>query len=447
MHPAQYGDGNRVPYARALGRRYGVEGFDALPGPPAASTETVPAATATWTAETLTQSDGQAVAEWPEKDGKGATSSSEWTFKSELANTILKDKTSYAGRTESPVIARGPDGHKLVSFNGTNACMALTGSADTPVSDAGAMTVAAVVRFTGYGSGGGNFTSKSETTGFLGESFAPANRQWLLSLTGSARVGACMEWSNKAGAVALRSARRFLDDGELHVLVVSYPPHGSEGTMIFALDGVTNSLTCTPTNAIAKTRILLGGAEQNSKARYAPVDVAELRFWKNVAFTPGQIETLTRELCAKYGVYAEGYERWATEGQQRSKEVFVHAGASYGAPVNFDFTLWPDQTIWGDGNVVGRMLVSRGAAVKVTATNTLHTADVDFADGSILKVECSANGAVNPLAVAGNVLFPDGTVTIDLQGGTPPPFTPLLTWTGTARLRGGHLQPEAVPGL
>jgi hypothetical protein len=233
----------------------------------------------------------------------------------------------------------------------------------------------------------------------------------------------------------LRSARRFLDDGELHVLVVSYPPHDSEGTMIFALDGVTNSLTCTPTNAIAKTRILLGGAEQLTRARYAPVDVAEFRFWKNVAFTPGQIETLTRELCAKYGVYAEGYERWATEGQQRSKEVFVHAGASYGAPVNFDFTLWPDQTIWGDGNVVGRMLVSRGAAVKVTATNTLHTADVDFADGSILKVECGANGAVNPLAVAGNVLWPDGTVTIDLQG-DPPPFTPLVTWTGKALPRG-----------
>ena len=30
----------------------------------------------------------------------------------------------------------------------------------------------------------------------------------------------------------------------------------------------------------------------------------------------------------------------------------------------------------------------------------------------------------------------DGTVTVDVQGGTPPPFTPLLTWTGTARLRG-----------
>ena len=103
--------------------------------------------------------------------------------------------------------------------------------------------------------------------------------------------------------------------------------------------------------------------------------------------------------------------------------------------MNFDFTLWPDQTIWGDGNVVGRMLVSQGAAVKVTATNTLHTADVDFADGSILKVECGANGAVNPLAVAGNVLWPDGTVTIDLQG-DPPPFTPLVTWTGKTLPRG-----------
>ena len=304
------------------------------------------------------------------------------------------------------------------------------------MSDAGSMTVAMVVRFTGYGSGGGNFTSKSATTGFFGESFGPGNRQWLLTLTGSARVGACMEWSKQAGAVALRSARRFLDDGELHVIVVSYPPIGTDQTMIFALDGVTTTLTCSPANNISKTRILLGGAEQGGKARYAPVDVAEFRFWKNVALTAGQVETLTKELCAKYNVYDEGFERGrAVDRQQRSREVFVHAGASYGAPAGYDFTLWPDQTIWGDGAVVGHMYVAPGAAVKTTATNTLTTADVEFADGAILKAECAANGAVNPLSVTGDVWFPDGTVTVDVSG-NPLPFTQLLTWTGTARLRG-----------
>ena len=168
------------------------------------------------------------------------------------------------------------------------------------------------------------------------------------------------------------------------------------------------------------------------------MDVAEFRFWNNVALTPDQVEVLTRELCAKYNIYDEGFERGRTTEllQQRSKGVFVHAGASYGAPAGYDFTLWPDQTIWGDGNVVGRMLVSPGAAVKVTATNTLSAADVEFADGAILKAECAADGTVNPLSVTGNVWLTDGTVLIDVQGGTPPPFTPLLTWTGTARLRG-----------
>ena len=206
--------------------------------------------------------------------------------------------------------------------------------------------------------------------------------------------------------------------------------------MIFALDGMTTTLSCTPTNNISKTRILLGGAEQGGKARYAPVDVAEFRFWRT-ALTPGQVEVVTHELCAKYNVYNEGFERGqATDMRQRSREVFVHAGASYGAPVGYDFTLWPDQTIWGDGSVVGRMYVSPGAAVKVTATNTLATADVDFAAGAILKAECAADGAVNALPVTGDVWLPDGTMTVDVQGGTPPPFTPLLTWTGTARLRG-----------
>ena len=31
---------------------------------------------------------------------------------------------------------------------------------------------------------------------------------------------------------------------------------------------------------------------------------------------------------------------------------------------------------------------------------------------------------------------PDGTVTVDVQGVKPLPHTPLITWTGTARLRG-----------
>lgn len=427
----------RKALVRALGLRYGLEAFVPAAEPPASSTETVPAATATWTAESLAQADGEAVASWPEKDGKGASSGSPWTFTTALANTILKDKTSYAGATESPVVARGPDGHKLVSFNGTNACLALTGSANTPVSDAGAMSVAAVVRFTGYGTSGANFTSKGSTTGFFGESYSSANRQWLLTLTGSARVGACAEWDNQSGTATLKSARRFLDDGELHVLVVSYPPPGAEGTMRFALDGVTESVACTPAKNIGKTRILLGGAEQNGRARYAPVDVAEFRFWKNTALTPGQVETLTRELCAKYNVYDEGFERGrAVDRQQRSREVFVHAGASYGAPAKYDFTLWPDQTIWGDGSVVGRMYVAPGAAVKTTATNTLSAADVEFADGAILKAECAANGAVNPLPVTGDVWLPDGTVTVDVQGTEPLPLTPLLTWTGTAHLRG-----------
>ena len=73
--------------------------------------------------------------------------------------------------------------------------------------------------------------------------------------------------------------------------------------------------------------------------------------------------------------------------------------------------------------------------MKTTATNTLTTADVEFADGAILKAECDANGAVNPLSVTGDVWFPDGTVAVDVSG-APEPFTPLLTWTGTARLRG-----------
>ena len=91
------------------------------------------------------------------------------------------------------------------------------------------------------------------------------------------------------------------------------------------------------------------------------------------------------------------------------------------------------------------MLVSSGAAVKVTATNTLSAADVEFADGGTLKVACAEGGTVNPLAITGNLWLPDGTVTVDFEEGEPQAQAPLVTWTGKVHTRGETLFVPANP--
>ncbi len=436
MVDSQISGAKRLALVRELGAQYGVAGFAEEPGyaaAPAAATDEVPEATAAWTADSLPQSAGQTVAEWPEKDGKKNSNNAVWTFTTAIADTILNGMNGYAGPTANPVIAADAlNGHKLVSFSGTNACMALTGTSSTPAGEANGLTVAMVVRFTGRGQGGHD-CSLSGCAPFLGQAFMPGDNvyQWGFGLTASSRavVGAV----NGGYKPAVRSRRRFLDDGEAHVLVMSYPKVDSSSPLVFALDGVTNAVACTVSNVMQRTRILLGGSEIDSKAKYVPVDVAEFRFWNGTAFTGDQIEAVSRELGAKYSVYLDGYARYATGAQQRSAEVFVHAGASYGGVSNHDFTLYPGQTLWGDGATTGLMTLAPDAAVLATPTNSFTvTKGAIFLAGSVLAADfAGGGGAPVPVAVTGDVVLPAGEVKVRLSGlGTAAPQGTLLTWTG-----------------
>jgi len=436
MMDYQINDARRLALVRELGAMYGVVGFTDEPAYtsiPVAATDEVPEATAVWTADSLPQIAGQTVAEWPEREGKKNSNNAVWTFTTTLANSILSGINGYAGQTENPVISDTQlNGHKLVSFNGTNACMALTGSASTPASEANGLTVAMVVRFTGRGEGGQDCTL-STCAPFFGQSYGASvnNYQWGFGLTASSRAVAGAR--NSSYRPTVRSRRRFLDDGEAHVLVMSYPKVGSTDPLVFALDGVTNAVACTVTNVMQRTRILLGGSEIDSRARYVPVDVAEFRFWNGTAFTGEQIEAVSRELGEKYGVYLDGYARHAIGAQQRSAEVFVHAGAVYGGVSDHDFMLYPGQTLWGDGTTAGLMILAPGAAIRATPTNSFTLArGVNFQAGAVLDADfAGGTGPIVPVAVMGNVTLPAGEVKVRVSGlGTAAPQGTLLTWTG-----------------
>lgn len=436
MKNAIIGDASRTDLARQLGVRYGVEAFAGQMeypyGAAAASTETVPSATATWRADTLAQTAGQEVSAWAEADGKGSGNGSAWTFNTTVGGSIM---TSRGKTAVAPVIASDTvNGHKLVSFNGTNACLALTGSYQTPAGDGDGLTVAAVVRFTGYGIGVTNQTHRLSGH-FLSSEFALDSGTvcWGLGLNAAGRLtsGMVAKVDTTEYPFSIKSRRRFLNDGNLHVVVLSVPKKGQDRSLLLSVDGVTNTVPCAQLgNSIKNTRILLGGSEVGNVGRFVPVDVAEFAFWKGTTLTPGQIETLTRALCAKYGVWAEGYERFAVGEQQRSHEIVVHAGAQYGGVGSHDFALYPGQTIWGDGATTGHAIVLPGAYVRATCTNTFTMANVEFVGGG-LEASFTADGTLQPIAVAGAVNLPMGDVPVKVTA--PNGIVPggvLLTWTG-----------------
>ncbi len=437
-------DARCTQLARELGLRYGVAAFagtclwNDVAEPARAE---VPAATATWTADALGLSAGASVDVWAEDAGKGNGGGTPWTFTRALADAILVKLTAtYPGTTESPVIAvDARTGRSFVSFNGRNACLALTGGSPTPIGGADGMTVSMVVRFTGRGQGGGSF-SPANTAPFFGSAYGMdwqnSKENWQLMLSGASRLGFAHRWG-AAGPETVRSRQRFLDDGEAHVVVARLPKKGTTETLALFVDGYKETSGYIASNTVHNTRILLGGSEY-SGARYAPVDVAEIRLWKGAVLDDDQVRTLSADLAGRYGLDLAGATRGeAADGQQRSREVFVHAGASFGGIGTHGNLLYPGQTLWGDGTADGLLTLAPGAALKATATNAFAcTGGLTLMDGAVLAADFTSGAAVQPVAVTGDLTL-EGGVTVRLA--VPERLRPtgtLLTWTGTCRLRG-----------
>lgn len=437
-------DARCTQLARELGVRYGVEAFagtrlwNDVAEPARAE---VPAATASWTADALGLPAGAAVDAWAEDARKGSGNGTPWTFTRALADVILVNQTAtYPGTTESPVVAvDARTGRSFVSFNGRNACLALTGSSPTPVGGADGMTVSMVVRFTGRGQGGGSF-SPANTAPFFGSAFGMdwqnGKENWQLTLSGASRLGFAHRWG-EAGPETVRSRQRFLDDGEAHVVVARLPKKGTAETLALFVDGYKETSSFRASNTVHNTRILLGGSEY-SGARYAPVDVAEIRLWKDAVLDDDQVRTLSADLAGRYGLDLAGATRGgAAAGQQRSREVFVHAGASFGGTGTHGNLLCPGQTLWGDGTADGLLTLAPGAVLKATATNTFAcTGGLALMDRAVLAADFTSGAAVQPVAVTGDLVL-EGGVTVRLAA--PERMRPagtLLTWTGACRLRG-----------
>ncbi len=421
--------------ARELGVRYGVAAFadETLWGEEEEQTAKVPEATATWLANTLSQGAGESVDDWSEKDGKGASSGSPWTFSRSVVEKILPKLKSYPGATTSPVIAEKTlAGRKLVSFNGQDAGLAMSASNATPIGGKDGMTVAIVVRFPRYGIGGGEFNPGTSAP-LLGSDYAESNdkENWQLLLSGAARVGVSHR-RGKGAQQTLRSRQRFLNDGEAHVVVARYPKQNSDGTVTLFVDGYKDTSSYVTSATINNTRILLGCGEYSSTASYAAMELAELRMYGGEELTDAQVRALSEELAQTYELELAPYTRGvAVDGQQRSREVVVAEGAEFGGVGGFGTTLYPGQTLEGAGSVCGLLTVAPGASLKVASQEGLTLTDgVEFLDGAELTIATGTERTAQPIAVTGNVTLRGTTVVRLADTAKRWPTGPILTWTG-----------------
>ena len=423
---------------RELGIRYGVAAFageQMWNDPEPAARAEVPEPTAVWTADALVQAAGEPVAAWAEKSGKGPESGTAWTFTRDLAEAVLKDQSGYPGRTTAPVIAADTlAGHKMVSFNGADAALGLTGKWSTPVGERDGLTIALVVRFNGYGTGAGAFTPASSSP-FLGSAYqwwgeGAVKENWQLMVSSAARFGVSHRHGND-GVETLRSRSRFLNDGAAHVIVGRYPKMDTDDTVAMFIDGAKETSSHKMKNVINNTRILLGGSEYEG-CHYAPVDIAELRIWGGETLSDDAVRAVGEELAGVYGLELAGATRGkAAFGQQMSKEVVVRAGALFGALGNHPAWLYPGQTLWGDGSTSGPVTLTPGAAAKATTTGAFTFAHgLTLMDGAALAAACAKDEALRPIAVTGDLALEGGVVVrLSAPEGVRPAGT-LLTWTG-----------------
>ena len=379
-----------------------------------AEAEPLPDATAVWSAEDAGEG---TVAAWPSRAGS-------WTFK---ASTDLP-------KGSTPPAASTVNGHKTVAFDGRANSLFLTGNAPTPAANATNLVLAAVVKFNGRGTGVST-QGWQDWTPFVGMGFVDSgkNNCWGLSFSSAGRLSAGTRdgWGD---SLTVRSAARGLDDGELHTVVWSVSMGADAAPQVLLVDGerTEGDAAAVPVKALTNSRILLGATEYNGY-RYQAMELAELRFYRNVVFSAAQMSALAEELRAAYGTPFVGNRAELGAKGWRSREISLKDGAALSGIGGTDVRIYPDQALTGAGTVEGTLVVTRGASFALDeAGNYPKIRHIRFEDGAILKLSSSGDVAdVKPLAVAGSVEFPKGTVYVDATAcGSRMGRAELLTWGG-----------------
>lgn len=381
-----------------------------------ASPAALPAATATWVADSLGLAAGASVTAWQ------ATNTTH-RFTLAVAQAIR------ATSTAPHVAAETMNGHAAVAFDGVANALALTGLNPTPVTGATNFTAALVMRSdaAGLNSVSSNFQNNAVLIG-QNDGNLDKNR-WGIGYSANGRLGGGLVTNTGTSASCAWASPRYLGDGDPHVVLLTWT---AGGTVTVSVDGYAQSVSdLSGVASIIQTRMMLATSEWN---RPFQGEIAEFRFYSNAALTETQRRALGQELARTYGAETAGYltdEKKAC-ASLASREIQIVAGAGFHTGGG-GFSVANGQLVLGAGTVGGTLRICDGGAIASTnASAALTVADLVLQPGGIIRWRYDSTGAAAPI-LAGDVTLPNGTVTVEIVSDleTPKPFGALLMYTGT----------------
>ena len=382
-------------YIRSLAGYYGARRPNGLTDATAGIQDAgFPAATTELVADSLEASAGATVTSWSPRTGNATA------YSLTTAQTVMGSDA-----TAPTVIGEGFNGHKAVRFDGVKNTLAVGGAGAGYMKNAESgngtkkgFSVSMVVKFNGPGAGASTL-SPFGALPFFGStrSGMGTGYVWASALTanGRAKGGFLAARTNTDkptdfDTCAVASSREvFLDDGRVHVIVLTFPDMNAAVPMSMTVDGVRQEAPVTWKSVnlgYAKTYMVLGGSNRYAEKVRLPCDVADIRFWPEIQLTEAQIRSLSESLATTYGADLVGYRAHGANGQQ-SARVRVLSGATYGSDhVAGVSTLCGGQTLSGGGKVAGKFVMASGSAVRLEEAGSPSFDSLTLNDGARIVV-------------------------------------------------------------
>lgn len=343
-----------------------------LYGNPASSTEVVrvetevPAANFTWTADSL---DGDA--------GTGITSWAPTNATSSGSNTFTTDALRSLGITAPKISANTMNGHRTLAFNAADCSGIGMGGANAKnlLGSPTSMTWAFVFRTPTNAPvfHNGDDVYQNYISALFSRTFTSQQIAVLLRTDGSIGLGMKNTDAINTPFETVWAPQRDTRFNDTHVLFITWDD--STDSYSITMDGYTQSSTLqTSLDTFANSAITIGLIDhrmRDSKAirpnNHFTGEIAEIRYYKNTAFTKDQLAQVGRELAECYGAPLYGYltdaeKANAVAPNAREYELQKSSSTVVGAlKGENEMYLGEGQRIWGSGYVNSGLTLREGA--------------------------------------------------------------------------------------
>lgn len=312
-----------------------------------------------------------------------------WTADSlELTNNapVISWQDIHQNVPAANVVARAPvlikkelNGHNVVRFTSAKSTSLVVAGENSPIGGATSFTIALVFK---TGSAGVSISASDQWyrhTGLIDSEQPDKQNDWGMSYNPAGQIAAgAGDLASKSDKTVYSQSGYSVSDSQPHVAIYTW-----RGTNItINLDGravtaPTQAASVVPRNLYP----MLFGSLANEADKYFNGDIAEVRIYRNRAFTPEQQALLGMELAANYGVANAVFEVPASV-DPITAEAPVFAANTPDNPLPYPVEVWDAATVAGTHNSD----VTSWTATGGVKTASLAAATVNVAGGTEVEI-------------------------------------------------------------